>query len=238
MVGFYVQAISSIHRCVTHCGTFLSSVGMQIHQSEATSGAKTACPDTYLTDLLERCLGSNNGRIFEHDWNWLTVSCLDYWSLGIFFLFEAWNSRFCSTGTSLSSVGMQIHQSEATSGAKTACPDTYLTDLRERCLDKNKCSISSKLGAHGRVLCTSDPIYSQMRETLWHVLVFSWYANSPIWSYLRSQDCLPWYLPDWPSGKMFGLKQGQNIWTWLKLIDCILPGLLVSWHFLSLWSLK
>ena len=38
-------------------GTFLSSVGMRIHQSEATSVAKTVCTDTYLTDLWERCLG-------------------------------------------------------------------------------------------------------------------------------------------------------------------------------------
>ena len=66
-----------------------------------------------------------------------------------------------------------------------------------------------------------------MRDTLWHVLVFSWCAKSSIWSYLRSQDYWPWYLPDWPSGKMFGLKQGQNIWTWLKLTE--------SW--VDYWSL-
>ena len=40
----------------------------------------------------------------------------------------------------------------------------------------------------------------------WHVLVFSWYANSPVWSYLRRQDSLHSYLPDGPLGKMFGLK--------------------------------
>ena len=44
-------------RLLDNFGTFLSSVGMQIHQSEATSVAKTVCTDTYLTDLWERCLG-------------------------------------------------------------------------------------------------------------------------------------------------------------------------------------
>ena len=105
-------------------GTFLSSVGMQIHQSEATSVAKTVCTHTYLADLWERCYSR------------VRKDCKMVWRVLVFswWLYAVLLQLLDDFGTFLSSIGMQIHQSEATSVAKTVCTDTYLADLWERCL--------------------------------------------------------------------------------------------------------
>ena len=182
----------------------------------------------------------------QNIWTWLklTESCLDYWSLGIFFLFEAWNSRFCSTGTFLSSVGMHIHQSEATSGAKTACPDTYLTDLRERCLGENKgrifehdwnwLNLAWTIGLLAFSFCLKLEIVGSVppaRSCLQLVCTFTNLKLPP-------EPRLLALIPTW-------LTYGKDVWVktraeYLNMteIDWILPGLLVSWHFLSVWSLK
>ena len=57
------------------------------------------------------------------------------------------------------------------------------------------------------------------------------YFHHPFWgTSVAKTTCPDTYLPDWPSGKMFGFKQWQNIW--LELMDWIWRGLLetpISW---------